>query len=112
MVSDWKIERREPEPADLWSQSFTYGNVELATSPQQVQVRFRNTGGKPYRRVEAHLLYQVANPTAAKVTFGWSEDGGKVRESTQLVKSSHEEQTWSIDTSGEVKTQWVEIAVP
>ncbi len=112
VVSDWKIERREPEPADLWSQSFTYGNVQLAAGPQQVQVRFRNTGAKPYRRVEAHLLYQVAHPTAAKVTFAWSEDGGKVRESTQLVTPGHEEQTWSIDTSGQVNTQWVEIAVP
>lgn len=112
VISNWKLERRKPEPADLWSQSFTYGNAELAGGPQRVHVRFSNTGGKSYRRVEAHLLYQVANPTAAQVTFAWSEDGGQVKKTMQSVMSGNEEQTWNIGTSGRVSTRWVEIAIP
>jgi hypothetical protein len=112
IVSDWRIERRQPEPPDLWSQSFTYGQSLLATEPRKVQVRFNNTGRKTYRRVEAHLLYQAANPTAAKVTFAWTEDGGAEMQAVQRVGARPGPQRWTIDTSGSVETRYVEIAAP
>jgi hypothetical protein len=112
IVSDWRIQRRQPEPADLWSQSFTYGHSELATRPKQVQIRFDNTGRKTYRRVEAHLMYQVARPTAAKVTFAWTEDGGTEKRAARQVDSTAQPQSWTIDTAGIVQTRWVEITAP
>jgi hypothetical protein len=112
LVSDWKIQRRQPEPPDQWSQSFTYGSAELSTPASSVRVRFGNNGGKSYRRAEAHLVYQVANPTAATVTFAWTEDGGQLRQVSQPVAAGDQPQQWRIETRGEVETQWVEIAVP
>ena len=113
VVSDWKIERRGAEPPDLWSQSFTYGRAEVGTAHEsrQVQVRFSNNGRKQYRRVEAHLGYQVANPTPAKVTFAWTENG-ELKTSTREVASGDQQQRWTIDTQGEVETKWVEISAP
>ena len=112
VISDWKIERREPEPPDLWSQSFAYGAKELEGRPQEIDVRFRNSEGKPYRRVESHLLYEVSNPTSGSVTFSWIEDGDRIRQSTHQVRSGHQEQTWAINTTGQVVTRWVEISAP
>ena len=112
VVRDWKIERLGDEPPDLWSQSFTYGSADLPSSPQRVQVRFSNNGRKTYRRVEAHLSYQVARPSRANVTFAWTEDKGEVKRATHQVTAGDQEQSWLIKTNGDVDTQWVEIAVP
>ncbi len=64
------------------------------------------------RRAEAHLLYAVANPTEAVVTFAWTEDGQRQRTDPHPVAAGSDPQTWSINTRGEVQTDWVEIAVP
>src|SRR5205807_1251197 len=79
VVKDWQIVRRAPEPDDFWSQSFTYGDVELpaGTPAGPVRVRYRNDGGKSYRKVEAYVAYEVAKPSPVEVTFAWTEgDGG------------------------------------
>ncbi len=52
VVADWKIQRRAPEPGDFWSQSFTYGDVALTDATGPVRVRFSNSGGKSFRKVE------------------------------------------------------------
>ena len=68
--------------------------------------------GKPYRRVEAHLAYRVAKSTKAKVTFAWTEDDRETKRASHIVNESSHEQTWSIQTTGKVTTQWVEISAP
>jgi hypothetical protein len=112
VVKEAKIERRAPEPNDLWSQSFTYGQTQPAGSVDEIQVRFRNSGRRSMRRAEAHLLYRIQNPTEAVVTFAWTEDGNRNRVQSHGVESGTGEQSWSIETQGEVETQWVEISAP
>jgi hypothetical protein len=112
IVKDQQIERRQPEPPDLWSQSFTYGQARPTSDIDQVRVRFRNTGGKTMRRAEAHLLYRVAHPTEAVVTFAWTENGKTRRTAQHRVEAGTAEQSWSIETEGDVETDWVEIAAP
>ena len=80
VVKDWKVVRRDPEPADFWSQSFCWGDVELKSpAAGPVRVRFSNDGGKQYRNVEAHLAYEDAEPSPTQVTFAWREAGGAVK---------------------------------
>ena len=112
IVGDWKIKRRAPEPEDQWSQSFTYGSAKLDKSTDEVLVRFSNTGRKTYRRVEAHVAYKIDQPSAATVTFAWTENGSDEQRVTHRVHSGDQEQTWTINASGTVDTKWVEIAVP
>ena len=112
IVTDQRIERRQPEPPDLWSQSFTYGHASPAEAVSNVQIRFRNSGRKTMRRAEAHLLYAVANPSEAIVTFAWTEDGKQQRTAQHRVPAGNGPQTWTINASGDVETSWVEIAVP
>ena len=111
-VKDWKIVRREPEPDDFWSQSFCWGDVGLDKTTKPVRVRFTNTGGKPYRKVEAHLVYEVQKPTAAEVTFAWSEAGGPAKTASRDYAglSNVEDMTWRLDAGRDVKTLWVEYA--
>ncbi|MGI9474804.1 MAG: hypothetical protein ACR2NZ_24955 [Rubripirellula sp.] len=112
IVSDWTIERRTPEPPDLWSQSFAYGKSELG-SGKTAKIRFHNSGRKPYRRVEAHLTYRVANPTRAVVTFGWLEPGDdQLKTFAQTVSAGTDTQVWNIPAGDAVNTKWVEIASP
>lgn len=116
MVKDWTIERGTPEPTEYWSQSFTWGNAGLDQTPggTPIRVRFSNSGGKLYRKVDAYLTYEVADSTAAEVTFAWTTDG-------QLNTATHsysprpassdrdEDATWVFDAGRNVETRWVEI---
>lgn len=112
LVADWKIERRGPEPPDLWSQSFTYGQAETDRT-SKAKVRFHNSGRKAYRRVEAHLVYEVAKPSPAIVTFAWQEsDDGNIRQSSHKVAPTDDVQTWEILAGSDVRTKWVEVAAP
>src|SRR5262249_37052467 len=81
LVKDWTIPRRGEEPGDFQSQSFCYGSVAVPEGDvSAVRVRFRNTGGKPYLRAEAHLVYRTRGRDATKVTFDWTDDAGPHRE--------------------------------
>jgi hypothetical protein len=114
VVKDWKLVRRQPEPPDFWSQSFAWGDVALpAATNAPIRVRFTNTGGKQFRKVEAHLAYEVANPSAAEVTFAWTEGGApKTATHTYAKAASAEDATWSIPAGKGVSTKWVEIRCP
>ena len=109
---DWNIVRRAPEPDDFWSQSFCWGDVDLGRTTKPVRVRFTNTGGKPYRKVEAHLVYEVQKPTPAKVTFAWTEGGGAPKTASRdyLGLPGVEDMTWRLEAGKGVKTLWVEYA--
>jgi hypothetical protein len=113
VVKDWKVIRREPEPADFWSQSFCWGDVSLpeaTTSP--VRVRFRNDGGKSYRKVEAHLAYELSNPSPAQLTFAWTEGAGPLKTATRAygAATGSEERSWKVPAGKNVDTKWVEFA--
>jgi hypothetical protein len=114
IVKDWKVIRREPEPPEFWSQSFCWGDIELktpATGP--VRVKFSNDGRKQYRKVEAHLAYEVAEPSPTEVTFAWKESGGELKTATHTYGShaGPEDATWSVAAGSKVETVWVEYAV-
>ncbi|HLW63682.1 MAG TPA: hypothetical protein VKS79_00085 [Gemmataceae bacterium] len=108
VVKDWEIIRRPPDPADFWSQSISWGDVELKNVTGPVRVRFRNTGGKNYRRAEAHLVYDVAQPGETEVTFAWREGGGAIRTARHVFANTKEDTSWSIPTGKNVETTWVE----
>jgi hypothetical protein len=113
VVKDWQITRRAPEPADFWSQSFAWGEVELKDVAGPLRVRFRNDGGKTYRKVEAHLAYRVSQPSATEVRFGWRDAGGQMRTAEHVYAASteREDASWSFDAGAKVRTDWVEYAV-
>ena len=114
VVKDWNIVRRPPEPNDFWSQSFCWGDADVGRTTKPVRVRFTNTGGKPYRKVEAHLVYEVQRPTPATVTFAWTEGGGGGRGAVKTESREYpglpaiEDMTWQLRAGRDVKTRWVE----
>jgi hypothetical protein len=112
VVKDWRILRQGEEPADFWSQSFTYGMTSFPPANGPVLVRFSNDSRKKYRRVEAHLVYQTKTKGAAKVTFAWNNG-----DDPELDTASHsysgvvkEDSAWQLNAGQSVKTRWVEIA--
>jgi hypothetical protein len=114
LVKDWTIERRPPEPADFWSQSFTWGDAPLdgASAGTPVRVRFSNDGGKPFRKAEAYLAYEVSDPSPTEVTVCWSDASANMRIATHTyapTKAGSEDTTWHLEVGGEPKTLWVEI---
>jgi hypothetical protein len=111
IVKDWRIQRRQPEPPDFWSQSFCWGDVELPKGTSgPVRIRFGNDGGKTYRKVEAYLAYEVAERSATDVTFAWTEGGGgqKTQSHTYAEQISADDVSWSLDAGKNVQTKWVE----
>jgi hypothetical protein len=110
VVTDWRIVRRGAQPADFWSQSFCWGDAELAEVTGPVRVRFSNNGGKAYRKVEAHLAYRVAKADATNVTFAWRGKGGEVETTSHAYRSGAgaEDASWSIDAGAGPETVWVE----
>ncbi|NNE91770.1 MAG: hypothetical protein HKN23_08995 [Verrucomicrobiales bacterium] len=118
IVTDWKVERRAPEPSppDYWSQSFTYGSIDLESAIDgPVQVRFSNNRRKGYRRIEAHLEYEISNPTPVEVTFCWTQSGGFDFEFAKRrfpAKIDGENTAWEIEAGESVRTIWVEYRCP
>jgi hypothetical protein len=106
LVESWTIPRRGDEPGDFWSQSFCYGTraVESAAG-EPISIRFRNDGGKRYRRAEAHLIQKAGAPDPVKVTYHWIDVGGEHLESH--VFDVHGE--WRLATGAQVRTRWVEL---
>jgi len=114
IVKDWKIVRRDPEPPDFWSLSFCWGDLELpAPTAGPLRVKFSNDGRKQYRRVEAHLAYDVADPSPTEVTFAWKEAGGELKTASKTypAQSGADDASWTIPAGSQVKTAWVEYAV-
>ncbi|MCP5113875.1 MAG: hypothetical protein GY953_23835, partial [bacterium] len=100
------------EPADFWSQSFTYGSAVIPKADGPVLVRFTNDGGKKYRRVEAHLAYATKRTPPARVSFAWNNgDSSELQHAGHSFKSiAGNETVWELDAGEAVKTRWVEIA--
>jgi hypothetical protein len=108
IVRDWTIPRRGDEPPDFWSQSCCWGNADgEAAKTNRIRIRFRNDGGRPYARCEAHLVYRTAGRDATQVTFAWTETDGKQREAT--YRFTERAPDWHIPTGSGVRTRWVEF---
>jgi hypothetical protein len=108
VVADSTIPRRGEEPKDFWSQSFCYGTADVAEKDvSAVRVRFRNTGGKAYRRAEVHLVYRTKGKDATKVTFDWTDDAGAHRQGH--VFDAGRPAAWDLKTGRNVQTRWVEF---
>jgi hypothetical protein len=108
LVKDWTIPRRGSEPGDFWSQSFCYGSADVAEKGvSSVRVRFRNSGGKPCLRAEAHCVYQTKGKDPTRVTFDWADDAGAHRESHVFAAGGPAE--WEVPTGRNVQTRWVEF---
>ncbi len=112
LVKDWRIERRGEEPPDFWSQSFTYGSKEIAPADGPVLVRFSNDGGKKYRRVEAHLEYEVKATTPAKVEFHYDNAKEPRSQSHTFDAAKGTDQTWTPDFGTSPRLRHIEIAAP
>ncbi len=109
LVRDWSIPRRGVEPNDFWSQSFVWGDSAVVGDPQQVQVRFKNNGGKRIRRAEVHAAYRLSKPDSLRVTYAWSDTAANDHSATHRFEPREEEQTWQIPTAKGVVTRWVEM---
>lgn len=110
VVKDWEVVRRDPEPGDWWSQSMTWGDVELKDVTGPVQVRFSNTGGKSYRKVEAHLAYRVQKQSPVDVTFCYAEGKAapKTVSKTFNATPGKPDTSWTLSAGVDVATKWVE----
>ncbi len=109
VVKDWTIPRRGEEPKDFWSQSMCWGSAEVRGRATNVQVRFRNGGGKGYARAEVHLVYQTARPDATKVTFDWTDDKRAHRAGHVFAGGKENVSAWTVPTGRNVQTRWVEM---
>jgi hypothetical protein len=109
VVKDWRITRQGEEPADFWSQSFCWGSAELNPVQVPIRVRFRNDGGKRYRRAELHVAYEVSRQDACRVTFRWQDDQGPHTASRDFPSDPEgTNSSWQLPTGQNVKTLWVE----
>jgi hypothetical protein len=83
--------------------------VPLANVKGPVRVRFRNTGGKAYRTVEAHLVYEVPTTAPVQVSFFWDQVGHPMRSEfhTFAAKPGAEDATWSLEAGKVLKTRSV-----
>ena len=112
IVKDRVIERREPDPPDHWSQSMSFGDVPLDDAAGPLKVRFRNNGGRTYRKVEANVAYKVEKSGPVEATFAWSDGKGplKTASHTYPAKPGETDATWTLDAGQNVTTHWVEFA--
>jgi hypothetical protein len=107
-VKDWTIPRRGVEPSDFGARTFCYGSGKVAARDvSSVRVRFHNTGGVPYLRAEAHVVYPTRGRDETKVTFDWADDAGPHRESRVFAAGKPAE--WELRTGRNVRTRWVEF---
>lgn len=116
MINDWSIVRRSPEPNDLWSQSFTWGDapIPLESNAGPIRLRFGNNGHKPFRKAEAYLTYAVPTTTPVQVTFSWKSPTGESQTATHTYgpykQAAAQDATWHLDAGDKPQTRWVEIA--
>lgn len=108
LVKDWRITRQGNEPNDFWSQSFCYGSKEVDNLQSPIRVRFRNNGGKRYRRAELHLMYAVKQVDRTRIAFCWEDDRGTHTASNDFAPLTGIPLVWDVPTGKQTKTLWVE----
>jgi hypothetical protein len=105
VVKDWTIARRGEEPADFWSQSLTYGSMDVKDAATSVRVRFSNSGRRQILRAELHAVYRAPGKDPVRATFDWTDDAGAHRESQVFDGAG----AWDLKTGKNVRTRWVEL---
>jgi hypothetical protein len=111
VVKDWHVIRRPPEASDFFALGMMWGNIELKDVDGPVRVRFSNTAGRAFLRVEEHLVYKVQKQGPTEVTFAWKEGGGELKTGKHTyAPSDKEDSSWTIKTGLNVTTVWVEEA--
>lgn len=100
VLKDWEVIQRQPEPSDWWSQTFCFGDAAIPATAGPVQVKFSNTGGRPFLRVQAELAYTVENTSPVKVTYAWKEAGA-------VKTATH---TFAPSAAGKADTSWTFMA--
>jgi hypothetical protein len=109
VVRDWTVQRQGDEPKDFWSQSFCWGETELPVKAgPELQVRFRNNGGKAFARAEVHLAYAVPRRDAMQVSFAWTDDSGE-KQASHTFGNKTGPAVWKVNTGKQVRTRWVEM---
>jgi hypothetical protein len=104
LLKDDRIIRRGDEPADFWSQSFSYGEQVLEAVKGPVQVRFSNDSRKGYRKVEAHAYYR-AGTDPLELRFAWRNGpGGKLRMAQHRYAGGAQDTSWTFDAGKDVET--------
>jgi hypothetical protein len=110
VLKDYQVKRIPPEPGDWWSQALMQGRAALANARGPVLVRFANTGGRSFMRVEAQLLHVVPNTSLLRVTYAWKENG-VVRHATRTYSAGTAcDASWSFDAGAAPETFYVEYA--
>jgi hypothetical protein len=113
VLKDWQVIQRKPEPDDWWSQTFCCGDAAIPAVAGPVQVRFTNTGGRPFMRAQAELAYTVENTSPLKVTYAWKEAGAaKTATHTYAPAAAggKPDATWTFTAGAKPETFYVEYA--
>jgi len=79
-VKNWHVVRRPPEAPDFFALGTLGGEAELKGVEGPVRVRFSTMNGRPFLRVEEHLVYKVRRQGPTEVTFAWTEGGRGVED--------------------------------
>lgn len=109
ILKDWKIVQRKPEPNDWWSQSIAYGGREVEPASGPVFVRFSNTGRIKFKKIQAHLVYRVRQPSPTEVTFAWRNEKGFQKASHRYASGADADRSWVVQAGRGVQMKWVEF---
>ena len=111
LLPSWTILRRPPEPNDFWSQSLTWWAGGSPRTNGSIIFYFRNSEKRPYRKVEAHITYEIPNPSPATVTFAWRNGDSPLRTASHVyAPQAADDAAWAFDAGQNVKTMWVEYS--
>jgi len=110
VLKDWEVIQRKPEPDDWWSQTFCWGDYGTPPTAGPIQIRFSNTGGRNFMRVQAEVAYTVENTSPLKATYAWKE-GATVKTATHTYAKSEPgkpDTSWSFTAGDNPRSFYVE----
>ena len=111
IVKDWRVETVGYQVGDRAPQSYCFGELDVSKSKStESLVRFSNSGGIAYERVEIYLVYQVGNEQPVKVTFNWHEQE-RQKSASHLFGPTDSQvfSDWTLGTGKVTRTNWVEM---
>ena len=107
IVEDWRVETLGYQVGDRAPRSYYFGDLDVSKSnSNEALVRFSNSAGVTYERVEVYLVYQASNRPPVSVTFHWEDQRGKQSASHTFRRS---DSPWKIETGEVTQTHWVEM---
>ncbi len=111
LVKNWRVKTMGYQVGDRAPQSYFFGNLDVSNSgSKEALVRFSNSAGITYERVEISLVYQVGNKQPVLVTFDWNEQQlNKSASHTFEAAGSQSQSPWEIETGEVTQTNWVEM---